>query len=219
MRVSRAEKFGNRRAGCGKIGGVRPSFDQVFAAEFAPLHAYLRRRLGSTIGEDLAAETFAIAYRRWSKFDQSRPVRPWLYGIAANLLRHHWRKERRMLRAYARTGLDPVAQDDVAAVERLDAENQKRALAAALAKLRPEEREVLLLNAWADLSQAEIAEALSLPLGTVKSRLHRGREHVRNQLVAIGQVGVRPAIAGSRRSNDQRRASATSRIPSRGRRT
>lgn len=174
--------------------GMGLSFDQVFEAEFAPLHSYLYRRLGSSIAEDLTAETFAIAYRRWDAFDQSRPVRPWLYGIAANLVRHHWRKERRMLRAYAHAHLDPVAQDDDAATAKLDAERQKRELAAALAKLRPEEREVLLLYAWAELSDAEIAEALSLPLGTVKSRLHRGRERMRNQLGAYGQIEVRAVI-------------------------
>lgn len=168
------------------------SFDEVFEAEFAPLRGYLYRRLGSSIAEDLAAEAFAIAYRRWNDFDQSRPVRPWLYGIAANLVRHHWRKERRMLRAYARTGLDPAVQEDDLGTERLDAEARRRVLAAALAKLRPVEREILLLHAWAELSDAEIAEALSLPLGTVKSRLHRARERMRNQLGGNGQIEVTP---------------------------
>jgi RNA polymerase sigma-70 factor (ECF subfamily) len=61
-------------------------------------------------------------------------------------------------------------------------------LAAALADLRQEECEVLLLHAWAELSDAEIAESLSLPLGTVKSRLSRARARLRNRLALIGQV-------------------------------
>jgi RNA polymerase sigma factor (sigma-70 family) len=167
--------------------GVGFSFDDVFAAEFPSLHAYFARRLGSSAAEELAAETFAVAYDRWSDLDPSRPVRPWLYGIASNLLKHHWRRERRMLRAYARTGLDPAVVDDIS-VDRLDAQPTGAVLAAALAELRHEEREVLLLYSWAELTDAEIAEALGLPLGTVKSRLSRARQHMRNCLGAIGQV-------------------------------
>jgi RNA polymerase sigma factor (sigma-70 family) len=100
-------------------------------------------------------------------------VRPWLYGIAANLVLHHWRAERRMLRTYARTGVDPVLSNDDELVERMDARARRRELAAALAELRPRDREILLLHAWAELSDSEIAAGLSLPIGTVKSRLHR----------------------------------------------
>jgi RNA polymerase sigma-70 factor (ECF subfamily) len=172
------------------------SFDEVFAAEFEPLHGYIARRIGVSASDDLTAETFAIAYRRWGDLDPARPVRPWLYGIAANLMRHQWRKERRMLRAYARTGVDPVLAEGDTSPERLDARSERAALAAALADLRREEREVLLLHAWAELSDTEIAEALSLPPGTVKSRLSRAREHMRNRLGVIGQVEVETMNTG-----------------------
>jgi RNA polymerase sigma-70 factor (ECF subfamily) len=115
-------------------------------------------------------------------------VRPWLLGIATNLVKHYWRKERRMLRAYARTGVDPVFSDDDVFTERVDREARKADLAMALADLRSAEREVLLLHAWAGLSDAEISDALSLPLGTVKSRLSRARDHLRNRLARIGKV-------------------------------
>lgn len=164
------------------------SFEQVFQAEYGPLRAYLYKRLGSSLAEDLAAETFAVAYRRWDDLDPTRPVRPWLYGISANLLRHHWRRERRRLRALARSGVEPVRAEEEASVERADAQAQKRVLAAALAELRRDDCEVLLLHAWAYLTDAEIAEALSLPVGTVKSRLHRAREQMENHLRASGQV-------------------------------
>jgi len=167
------------------------SFDDAFAAEFAPLHRYLARRLGASAADDLAAETFAVAFRSWDRLDPTRPVRPWLYGIAANLVRHHWRKERRMLRAYARTGIDPVFPEEDDAVERADADARHRELAAALTGLKRDEREILLLHAWAELSDAEIADALDLPVGTVKSRLSRTREKLRNQLTAVGQEPVK----------------------------
>jgi RNA polymerase sigma factor (sigma-70 family) len=166
------------------------SFEAVFEAEFASLHRYLARRVGPAAADELAAETFAVAFRNWDRLDPERPVRPWLYGIAANLVRHHWRKERRMLRAYARTGVDPVFADEDAAAERADAHAWHRELATALAKLRPDEREILLLRAWAELTDSEIADALGLPVGTVKSRLSRTRDQLRNQLGEVGQEPV-----------------------------
>jgi RNA polymerase sigma factor (sigma-70 family) len=166
---------------------VSPSFDEAFREEAPALHRYLRRRVGVATAEELTAETFATAFRLWERFDASRPVRPWLYGIAANLLRHLWRSEERQLRAYARTGVDPVTDDLDASIARADASRHTRRLAAALAGLRPRERELLLLHAWADLTDAEIAAALGLPIGTVKSRLSRTRERLRNQLDPSGQ--------------------------------
>lgn len=92
-----------------------------------------------------------------------------------------------MLQAYAKTGVDPVlgAADDPA--ERAETGARTRDLAAALAELRRDEREILLLHAWAELSDAEIACALELPVGTVKSRLSRTRERLRNRLGPVGQ--------------------------------
>jgi RNA polymerase sigma-70 factor (ECF subfamily) len=166
------------------------SFEAAFEAEFAPLHRYLARRLGGTAADELAAETFVVAFRNWDRLEPARPVRPWLYGIAANLVRHHWRKERRMLRAYARTGIDPVLAEEDAAVARADVDARRQELAAVLAALRRDEREILLLHAWAELTDAEIAAALGLPLGTVKSRLSRARARLRNQLGGVGQETV-----------------------------
>jgi len=80
-----------------------------------------------------------------------------------------------------------VLVPDGDAVDRLDAQALERTLAAGLADLRPQDREILLLHAWAELSDHEIAEALSLPLGTVKSRLHRARARLRNRLGAAGK--------------------------------
>jgi RNA polymerase sigma factor (sigma-70 family) len=173
---------------------MRPSFDAVFEVEFPALHRYLRRRVGAAFADELTAATFAAAYESWARLDPLRPVRPWLYGIAANLVRHHWRDERRLLRAYAETGADPVLDDDDA-LDRIDAQAWQRELAAALAELRPRDREILLLRAWAELTDAEIGAALSLPIGTVKSRLHRSRAQLRNRLGVNGQSAANALIA------------------------
>lgn len=171
------------------------SFASAFEAEFPSLHRYLHRRVGAAAAEDLSAATFATAYANWGRFDQTRPLRPWLYGIAANLVRHHWRSERRMLRAYERAGVDPVFGEEDGIVARVDVEVGRRELAAALAELRPRDREILLLHAWAELSDREIAAALSLPIGTVKSRLHRTRERLRNRLGDEGQSATKTLSA------------------------
>lgn len=174
------------------------SFEETFAAEARPIFHYLRRRVGSNAAEDLTAATFATAYAAWDRRHPDRPVRPWLFGIAANLLRHHWRSERRMLRAYARTGTDPVLPDEEATLARADAQSSHRQLAQALAELRPQDREILLLHAWAELSDSEIAAALELPLGTVKSRLHRTRARLGNRLDPYGQEQTTTLIGAAK---------------------
>lgn len=179
---------------------MTPPFEEVFRAELPALHRYLRRRVGTALADDIAAETLAIAYRLWDRFDAERPVRPWLYGIASNLARRHRRQEERMLRAFARTGVDPVISDDDAAAARADASALSRTLAAELAALRSRDREILLLRAWADLGDEEIAAALSIPVGTVKSGLHRARQRLRNRIVAGGQ----PLTAWRMQAKEQR---------------
>ena len=162
-------------------------FTEVFDRHFMPIHRYLHRRVGRQCADDLAAETFAEAFRSRDRYDGRPDARPWLYGIAANLLRRSARLERRQLFAYARSGVDPVVHADLDdADDRVDAAAQRRSLAGALASLRTPDREVLLLLAWADLTYEEIARALGIPVGTVRSRLHRGRRRLRELLASSG---------------------------------
>ena len=167
-------------------------FREIFERHYGPILAYARRRVGSQIAEDLAVETFAVAFRRLASYDlQQADARPWLFGIATNLLRHHLRTERRQLIAYARSGVDPASATDPgfdAAEERAQAGHAGAILALALAHLRAQERDVQLLYAWADLTYREIADALRIPVGTVRSRLSRARRRMRELLDANGQV-------------------------------
>jgi RNA polymerase sigma factor (sigma-70 family) len=172
-------------------------FEAIFNRHFAEISRYLARRVGATLADDLAADTFVIAFNSRQRYDcGAADARPWLFGIAANLLRRHWRTERRRLRAYARTGVDPLGDGADEIERRVDALAAGPALAAALAALRPSEREVLLLYAWAELSYAEIATALDLPVGTVRSRLSRTRVRVRELLSPGGQLGVQRISEG-----------------------
>ncbi|MGW7594195.1 RNA polymerase sigma factor [Streptomyces rubiginosohelvolus] len=163
------------------------------------IHRYAARRLGEGAADDITAETFLIAFRTRARYDTAhRLARPWLYGIAANLIGKHRRTEVRTLKALARTGHDPVAaswsdrSDDRIAVQ--------APLAGALAALSPGDRHVLLLVAWADLGYQEVAEALRIPLGTVRSRLNRARRKVREALSTdpafASALDASPATAG-----------------------
>lgn len=170
-------------------------FALVFERHFDAIHRYLARRVGVPLADDLASQVFTEAFDGRGRYDTSRPdALPWLYGIAANLLRRHHRTERRQLQAYARLGIDPVAADDLGPlVDRLDAQASGRRLAEALAGLSGKDRDVLLLYAWAELSYSDIAYALGIPVGTVRSRLNRARRRMRELLGLDGQEEGRDA--------------------------
>jgi RNA polymerase sigma factor (sigma-70 family) len=178
-------------------------FADLFDRHFGVIHRYLRRRVGGELADDLAAETFVEAFRVRHRFDRAKmSARPWLYGIAANLLRHHRREERRRLMAYARTGVDPVAEDEFEAADsRADAQALAPKLALALASLRGGDRDVLLLFVWEHLSYEQIAGALDVPVGTVRSRLHRARRRVRELLSDPGQYLVESDVARTTRGS------------------
>jgi RNA polymerase sigma-70 factor (ECF subfamily) len=172
-------------------------FGEIFDRHFAEINRYLARRVEFARADEIASEVFVIAFRLRGRYDPAvADARPWLFGIAANLIRRHWRTERRRLRAYARTGVDPMRDDAGDIDHRLDALAAGPELAAALAALKPGEREVLLLFAWADLGYEEIANALGIPIGTVRSRLSRARTRVRELLAPTGQLSVDRATEG-----------------------
>jgi RNA polymerase sigma factor (sigma-70 family) len=156
-------------------------FTAVFDRHFGVIHAYLARRVGADRADDLAAEVFRLAFQRRRLF---RPVhesaRPWLYGIASNLVLQDQRSELRRLSALARLEAAEVhGKTADPAGERADSVSLRRPLFEALARLEPRDRDVLLLVAWEGLSYTDVAAALEIPVGTVRSRLNRARAVVR----------------------------------------
>ena len=155
-------------------------FAALFDRHATAVHRYLGRRVGE-LADDLLSETFLVAFRRRSAYRPDRvDVRPWLLGIATNLMHAHARTERRRYRALARAGAEPVAaagSDEVHA--RVDAAALRGPLAAALAGLKARDRDVLLLFAWGQLGYEEVAAVLDIPIGTVRSRLNRARRQTR----------------------------------------
>ncbi len=162
-------------------------FAEIFDRHAGAVHRHLARRVGYAVADDLTAETFLVAFRCRGRFDRAHEdARPWLYGIATNLLRRYRRAEVRGYRALARTGLDPLTDADVdGIVDRVVATSAARRLGAVLAGLPARERDVLLLIAWEDLTYTQVAQALRIPVGTVRSRLHSARTRLRAALADL----------------------------------
>lgn len=165
-------------------------FTAVFDRHYRQIYAYAARRLGRDLAEDVASETFLIAFDRRHSYDSARAdVRPWLYGIASNLIARHERAETRRYKALAKAVGAQEAGDHADAVAgRLDAMAVRGPLADALRRLPGPVRAVLLLVAWAGLNQQEVAAALDIPAGTARSRLHRARQEMRKALGAEIEV-------------------------------
>lgn len=162
-------------------------FADLFDAYHRDIHQYVASRLSVGYADDLAAETFLVAFRARDRFvGPVGHVRPWLYGIATNLIRRHRRDEERRYRALGRAdALERTHTDeayDERIVDRVSAQGVQRGLAEALRSLKPGDRDVLMLVAVAELSYAEVAVALGIPQGTVASRLNRARRTVRAAL-------------------------------------
>jgi RNA polymerase sigma-70 factor, ECF subfamily len=164
-------------------------FAAIYERYFGEIYRYVAGRLGPDVADDLAAETFLVAFRKRERVDPALGrVRPWLYGIATILVGQHRRAETRRYRALSRAGRGAPASDEshddrVAAA--VAAERLGPRLATALAELGQGDRDVVLLVAISELSHQEIAVALEIPYGTVGSRLNRARRELRD---ALGEI-------------------------------
>jgi len=168
------------------------AFATIYDRHAAVLFRFFVRRVGPDTGEALLGELFRIAFERRTAYDITRgDARPWLYGIASNLVARHRRAEARRLRAMAalapRTVHLDVDDDADAVATTVDAMRTWPRLLAAVAALPPAERDTLVLYAWEDLRYDEIAAALGVPVGTVRSRLNRARRRLRELDVATGE--------------------------------
>jgi RNA polymerase sigma-70 factor, ECF subfamily len=160
-------------------------FTIIFNRHYRSVYGYVSRRVGRVIADDLAAETFVRAFERRSAYDpRAERALPWLLGIAVNLIAHHRRSEARQFRALASAA--SFEPREVAAIEGSLVGSSRR-LVSGLEQLDDYDREALLLYAWGDLKYVEIAQALGIPTGTVRSRIHRARRKLREALDAHGE--------------------------------
>lgn len=168
-------------------------FGELFDRYGDDILRYAGARLGRELAEDVTAETFLAAFRARSRYDLSRgTARPWLYGIAIRQIGKHSRAERRYRQALSRAQVDMVTADFGDRVaDRVTAQQLRPRLSQVLSGLSRQDRELLLLAAWTDLSYEESAQALGVSVSAVKSRLHRIRVRTRQ---ALGPAS--PASAG-----------------------
>src|SRR5579884_2121945 len=148
-------------------------FAAIFAAHYAPVHAFARRRVGPDLADEITAETFLVAWRRLDGIPPE-PL-PWLYGVARNMvLRAHRASARQsaardlLINDWPPTGSAPEA-------EREDVWHAWSRLSAA-------DRELLALIAWEELSVAEAARVLGVPASVFSVRLHRARRRFERHL-------------------------------------
>jgi RNA polymerase sigma-70 factor, ECF subfamily len=171
-------------------------FALLYDRHHSMVHRYIARRLGFDAADDLMAETFLIAFKARGRYDLTRAdARPWLYGIATNLVGRRHRAESRFWQLIARTGVDDVVEPPSDQVtDRVAAQSLRRELASAIAGLPRGQRDVLLLTASSGLSTEEIAAALGVAKGTVHSRLNRARKKMRH---ALGEIDPREVAEGA----------------------
>ena len=148
-------------------------FSSLYERHLRAVASYITRRVGGELAEDLTAEVFVRAFRHRAAFrDQHGTALPWLLGIANNLLADHRRAERRRLELLERLAVATTAL----------AETSRGVLApelvGALLRLPVADRDALLLVVWGELTYAEAAAALSVPIGTIRSRIARARQRL-----------------------------------------
>jgi RNA polymerase sigma factor (sigma-70 family) len=166
-------------------------FGELFDRHARSIHRYARARTNESTADDVVGETFLVAFEKRETFDQSwSDAAPWLFGIATNLIRRHHRTEARALRALEKFADPALATDDtVASAARLDATAAIHELGRTLRRMPAIDRDTLLLYAWADLTYEQIAAAMNVPVGTVRSRLNRARRTLQGSDALIALNG------------------------------
>jgi RNA polymerase sigma-70 factor (ECF subfamily) len=168
------------------------AFSGLFDRYFADIWRFLERRVERADAEDLAVETFLVALNRRASFDSELgDVRPWLFGIASNLLRNHRRSELRRLDALSRLGSSdrPISALDDEAMQQVDAAGVAEIAARALAKLDDDARDLVILVAGTDLSLNQVAAALGISTGALRTRLWRARRQLQ------GLMGISASLS------------------------
>lgn len=161
---------------------ARPAvFGELFHRHAAGIHRYAARRAGDSVADDVVSETFLIAFQKRASYDLAyADARPWLYGIATNLIHRRRIAAARVLRTLEKMPVDLHARDHSNDVDtKVDASRRLQNVARSLRRLSTGDRDCILLYAWADLSYEQISIALGIPIGTVRSRINRARRWLR----------------------------------------
>jgi RNA polymerase sigma factor (sigma-70 family) len=167
-------------------------FAALFDRHAPQIHRYLARRVGRQAADDLLAETFLAAFAKRERYDLAyADARPWLYGIATNLIGQHRRDEARQYRVGRAAPAESAVPGHAERVATdVTAQAMRGPLDTALAALSAGDRDVLLLVACEQLTYQEVSRALAIPVGTVRSRLHRARTQLRQVLAGTAAAAT-----------------------------
>lgn len=175
-------------------GDDTSAFGELYQRHARSVQSYcLWRTAAQQLAEEVTATVFLEAWRRRRRLDlTTESAAPLLLGVATNVLRNHWRKQRRHARALERIRNADLrsAWDEDAVIARIDAMTEVREAGAAIRALPALEREVLALLAWGELSYAETAAALGIPIGTVRSRVARARSRLGHAFTGLAKTSA-----------------------------
>ncbi len=162
-------------------GDEHESFRDLYTEHYPAVLGYCLRRAHRDSAPDLASEVFAVAWRRRSGLPEGDLVLPWLYAVAARTIANHRRSLRRRTRLVERVrrlgGSSEVGPETLILRRSEDA-----AVIEAVERLRPSDREILLLSAWEGLSAAQIAARFAISLHAAEKRLTRAKQRFRSEL-------------------------------------
>ena len=174
------------------IDGEREAFAEIYNRYHTVVYRFARMMSGSAaLAEDVTQEAFTVLLRDLDRYEPQRAsISTYLYGLARNLTRSRLRRERRFVRLKVSDGNEPRSSGDHS--DALEQSQQLRRLRQAIADLPSRYREVVILCAIQGLSYAEVAAVLGTPIGTVRSRLSRGRQAIADRMRQTEDAGVVP---------------------------
>lgn len=180
--------------------GDSSAFDQLVSRWERKIQGAIYRIVGSSEdARDLCQEAFLKAYRGLGSFKREARFSSWLYQIAVNSCRDRMRRQRGKITVsldeMSETGELPFRGDGPSALELMEAGDLSKTVAAAVRSLPEEQREVIVLKEYQDLTFLEIAEALDVPVSTVKTRLYRGLTQLKQRLARQGIRSATPIPA------------------------
>ncbi|NYH79410.1 RNA polymerase sigma-70 factor (ECF subfamily) [Actinopolyspora biskrensis] len=162
-------------------------FGRIYRRHYGDVRRFVGRRLAEDEVEDVAAEVFVVAWRRLADMPAEERVLPWLYGIARRVLANEFRRARRAQDLAEHVASQPEHRNG----DHAEAVTDRVAAAAAFDRLRENDREILRLVAWENLSTAEIATVLGCARTTAAMRVRRARRRLFKSL--HGPEHTRPA--------------------------
>lgn len=167
--------------------GDRDALATLIERHYDALVGYLYRMTAGdrNLAQDLAQEAFLRLIRGIGRYQYPRPFKPWLYAIATNLTRDHYKRAAVRWKAVEQDsdGLGDVEDGGEPPEAQLEAALEVRQIIAALGRLPEPQREAMVLRYYQEFSLAEISQTLGIPVGTVKSRLSLGLRRLRDLML------------------------------------